>query len=140
VIDPNQAVDAIKAHLADKGLELDRAEWSEGSPPTMVTKKSERGPSLWVFLGDGVKTCCGCQREPDDWEHETRHLRENVEYNKTLFEKNPKGRFTLDQIVEVVCLRGSVGNHTRQLESLAEELGVRLIVIDEHLRVASAGV
>ena len=43
---------------------------------------------------------------------------------------------------EVVCcmsVRGSVHDHADQLSALSEELGIRLIAIDEDLHVESAG-
>ena len=148
MIGPREAMDAITAHLATKGIETGRSvTWLEGSAPIMVTKSySESIPRHRIFLAGAVKTCCGPQHEPDDWEHEADRMRRSIKFlreklrERGLDKPRPELRF-LGRDKEVYCMaiRGAVVDHVQQLKDLSKELGIGIIAIDGDLNVESAG-
>ena len=135
MISSHAALDAVTAHLFERGFEVDKVTQLFGGTPSMTTKPTESTPRLLIHLMGGFTTCCSPKREPDEWEAEAAHLREGIERIRARLDFKVRWN-------EVVCcmsVRGSVHDHADQLSALSEELGIRLIAIDEDLHVESAG-
>ena len=144
------AVQAITKHLNERGIEVKRVALVLGGPPEIYTKSSDQRPELLISFLDGVETCCGAKHEPGEWKQEVRNFKAALASDRVYREEHPerfaefeaelaKLKAPLPTHVDVLCVCGTATDHERELRALSEELDRPLMVIDEELRVASAG-